>query len=169
MDRINAGFEGLRNRLCTCMSLDDHIKKMEAATAALAQTQVEDSLLTTLDMIALVKLRLASEGKRADGSDFTDYNPIYAQKRQGRGLRTGFKDFNVTGRLYASIQPEIGANGGGKVEAFIIARGAENEVKVAGQIKRDGNILQPSQSEVREATLAHSRRRIQRANDLLNG
>lgn len=148
-------------------SLDDHINKIKSATSELERTQVDDAILTTLDLIALVKLRLAEEGKRADGSSFSDYNPIYAGRREDKGLQVDRKDFNFTGRLYASIQPEVGVNAAGTVEVFIAPKGKDNEAKVAGQIKRDGNILQPSETEIREATAAHSQRRINRALGLL--
>lgn len=146
------------------MTLSEHQAKLNRAATELVGTQLEDALLTTLDIIGLVKLRLASEGKRADGSDFSDYNPIYARQRDKKGLQTSMKDFNVTGRLYASIQPEVLSTQPGNVQVGIVPRGGDNEVKVAGQTKREGgNILQPSPDEIREATLAHSKRRIDRA------
>lgn len=145
------------------MTIDAHIGSLRSALAELAKTQVEDCLLTTLDMIAFVKLRLAEGGGNSGGGQFSDYSPIYSKRRQEKGLQVGYKDFNVTGQLYASIQPEIRAAELGKVEVDIIPMGADNQAKVAGQIKRDGNILEPSQNEIQDATKAHEERRFTRA------
>lgn len=145
------------------MTLDEHAAQLRAAIAELAQTQVNDALQTTLDMVGFLKLRLAEGGGNADGGQFSDYSPIYSKARQKRGLQVGHKDFNVTGQLYASIQPEITGIEFGVVAVDIVPRGQDNQNKVAGQIKRDGNILQPSAQEIQDATDAHTRRRVERA------
>lgn len=150
------------------MTLDAHILVLERATKELAASQVDDNLLSTLDMIALIKIRWADQGLRADGSNFSDYTEPYAKKRQKLGLKVSAKDFNVTGELYRSIRPEVKSNGFGEVQIDIVPRG-DNQLKVAGQFKKDGNILEPSPNEIQEVTLAHSRRRITRAQQLFNG
>jgi hypothetical protein len=128
----------------------------------------EDALLTTLDVIALVKLRLAS-GENKDGGRFSDYSTLYAQKRANSGLQTEFKDFNVSGRLYASILPEaVEREQPGETQVDIIVKGEDNENKVAGQFKRDGNIIEPSESEISDTVDAWSKRRINRANSLFS-
>lgn len=148
------------------MSIDEHMAKLKAGLADLARTQVQDAVLTTQDMIGFVKLRLAEGGGNASGSQFTDYSPIYSKKRAEKGLQTGFKDFNVTGRLYASILPEVKATQLGEVHVDIVPRGADNQAKVAGQLNRDGNILEPSQTEINDATQAHQSRRFARAQQI---
>ena len=148
------------------MTLDEHMAKLKAGLADLARTQVQDALLTTQDMIGFVKLRLAEGGGNARGSQFTDYSPIYSKKRAEKGLQTSFKDFNVTGRLYASILPEVKATQLGEVHVDIVPRGADNQAKAAGQLKRDGNILEPSQTEINDATQAHQSRRFARAQQI---
>ena len=148
------------------MSIDEHMAKLRAGLADLARTQVQDAVLTTQDMIGFVKLRLAEGGGNASGSQFTDYSPIYSKKRAEKGLQTGFKDFNVTGRLYASILPEVKATQLGEVHVDIVPRGADNQAKVAGQLNRDGNILEPSQTEINDATQAHQSRRFARAQQI---
>lgn len=148
------------------MTIDAHISSLRLALAELAATQVEDCLLTSLDMIAFVNLRLAEGGGKAGGGQFTDYSPIYSKQRQSKGLQVSHKDFNVTGQLYASIQPEVKAVELGKVEVDILPRGLDNQMKVVGQIKRDGNILQPSPAEIQDATKAHEQRRFARAQKL---
>lgn len=148
------------------MSIDEHMAKLKAGLADLARTQVQDAVLTTQDMIGFVKLRLAEGGGNASGSQFTDYSPIYSKKRAEKGLQTGFKDFNVTGRLYASILPEVKATQLGEVHVDIVPRGSDNQAKVAGQLKLDGNILEPSQAEINDATQAHQSRRFARAQQI---
>ena len=149
------------------MSIDEHMAKLKAGLADLARTQVQDAVLTTQDMIGFVKLRLAEGGGNARGSQFTDYSPIYSKKRAEKGLQTGFKDFNVTGRLYASILPEVKATQLGEVHVDIVPRGADNQAKVAGQFAREKtNILTPSPSEIADATQAHQSRRFARAQQI---
>ena len=148
------------------MTLDEHQAKLKGVLVELARTQVGDALLTSLDMIAFVKLRLAEGGGNSQGGQFTDYSPIYSKRRQEKGLQVAHKDFNVTGQLYASIQPQVKAASLGVVEVDIIPRGADNQMKVIGQLKRDGNILQPSQQEIDDATQAHQQRRFERASRL---
>lgn len=148
------------------MTLDEAGTKFGNAIAELASTQVEDNLLTTLDLIGFVKLRLAEGGGRADGSAFSDYSPIYSKVRAAKGLKVSDKDFNVTGQLYASIKPEVKAVAFGKIEIDINVRGSENELKVIGQISRDGNILTPSPSEISDAIVANTKRRFERVRQL---
>lgn len=146
------------------MTLDEHAAQLQNAIAELAKTQVEDCTLTTLDIIAGVKLRLAENGGNSEGAQFTDYSPIYGKQRAKRGLQQNFKDFNFSGRLYASIQPEVKGVSFGVVEVDIVPRGQDNEAKVAGQMRREnGNILTPNAQEIQDATDAHTRRRFERA------
>jgi hypothetical protein len=149
------------------VSLDEHLQELDRAIAEIAQTQLEDAQLTTLDAIALVKLRLAS-GENKDGNQFSDYSTLYAQKRAAKGLQTGVKDFNVTGRLYSSILPEVESVEVGKVVVAIVPKGVDSQNKVKGQIKRDGLIITPSANEIADITDAYSRRRSARINNLLN-
>ena len=142
------------------MTVDDAENRLKSALAQLAETQVRDCLLTTLDMIAFVKLRLAEGGGNSRGGAFTDYSPIYGKVRKEKGLQVAFKDFNVTGQLYASIKPEVKAVSLGVVEVDIIPRGIDNNDKVRGQLKRDGNILYPTEAEIDDAIQAHTQRRV---------
>jgi hypothetical protein len=114
-----------------------------------------------------LKLRLAS-GENKDGNQFSDYSTLYAQKRAAKGLQTGVKDFNVTGRLYSSILPEVESVEVGKVVVSIVPKGVDSQNKVKGQIKRDGLIITPSANEIADITDAYSRRRSARINNLLN-
>lgn len=149
------------------MTIDEHIGFLNRAIVELGKTQAEDALLSTLDLIGLIKLRLAEQGTRADGSAFSDYSPIYGKVRQSKGLQTGRKDFNVTGQLYNSIRPEITGQSVGEVRASITVRGSDNQLKVKGQIKRDGVIIEPSKGEVLEIINIHTPRRFARAQQLL--
>ena len=142
------------------MTVDDAENRLKSALAQLAETQVQDCLLTTLDMIAFVKLRLAEDGGRADGSDFTFYSVKHSITRTNKGLQIAYKDFNMTGQLYASIKPEVKAVSLGVVEVDIIPRGIDNNDKVRGQLKRDGNILYPTEAEIDDAIQAHTQRRV---------
>jgi hypothetical protein len=147
------------------MSIDEHIEKLRRFRDELVETQVEDALLSTLDAIALLKLRLAS-GENSTGGQFSDYSTLYSNQRADRGLQTGVKDFNVSGQLYISILPEVVSSEPGTVHVDVVPRGNDNQNKVKGQFKRDGNILLPSKDEIKDVTVAYSRRRIVRINSL---
>lgn len=149
------------------MTIDEHIKLLEEITVELAATQLDDALLSSLDLSALLKLRLA-RGENADGGRFTDYSDLYAKERQSKGLQTGRKDFNVTGQLYASIQPEVASSTFGNVQVNITAKGEDNQLKVRGARHYKGDeVLEVSESEINEVARLHSQRRIERAANLL--
>mgnify|MGYP001612209849 CR=1 FL=1 len=148
------------------MTLDEAETTFKNAIQQLAESQVEDNLLTALDMLAGVKLRLAEGGGRADGSAFSDYSPIYSKVRATKGLKISDKDFNVTGQLYASMKPDVKSVNFGEVRIDLTVRGSDNEIKVIGQLKRDGNILEPSPAEILDAIEANKKRRFERARNL---
>lgn len=149
------------------MTLDEHSAQLQNALAELAKTQVDDCLATSLDLIAFAKLRLAEGGGNFDGNQFTDYSPIYAKTRAKKGLQTGFKDFNVSGQLYASMHPEVKGVSLGVVEVNIAPRGSDNEAKLAGQLKREGgNVFYPTAAEIQDATDAHEKRRFERVRQI---
>lgn len=149
------------------MTIDEAEITFKNAIQKLAESQLADCQLTTLDMIGFIKLRLAEGGGNADGGQFTDYSTVYGKVRQAKGLQVNFKDFNVSGRLYASIRPNVKSATFGRVEIDIVPSGADNELKVAGQFKREGgNILYPSPQEIQDATDAHTKRRLEAAQKL---
>lgn len=149
-------------------TLKEHIATLENAIATLAVEQVNLSLQTTLDGIAFLKQRLA-QGENADGGRFSDYGELYAMERQGRGLQADRKDFNVTGQLYASIQPELTASNADQVRVNIVPKGRENELKVAGAAHYKGDIvLALSDSEITDMVALHEARVSRKVDELLN-
>lgn len=150
------------------MGLIDHINNLGRLKSKLDSTRDDDALLTSLDAIALLKLRLA-EGESADGSPFSDYSKDYEDFRREKGLQTGAKDFNVTGQLYASIQPEVVASSSGSTEVAISPRGEENKAKVRGANHYKGDIvIALSESELDEVFEAWKRRRQNRVRGEIN-
>lgn len=149
------------------MSIATTIKLYQDAIADLAQNQAEDALLVALDAKALVTTRWYTLGTNFQGSSFTDYNPVYAEQREEKGLQTEFKDFNDTGDLNASLQPFVVAEDVGKVTVEVKARDRENQAKLNGQAKRDGNILLMSEQEEKIVLDAWVKRRLARMNKII--
>lgn len=149
------------------MNLNEAESKFNRLIEELAKSQVNDALATSLDIIAFVKLRVAEGGGNSEGGQFTDYSTIYSKKRQEKGLQVGFKDFNVTGQLYASIHPNVKSVKFGEVQLDITARGVDNQMKIAGQFAREkGHIFYPTQQEITDAIDAHTKRRVAAAQKL---
>lgn len=123
-------------------------EKIRANIAALRANQAQETLRVTLDLIALVRLRVQTEGKDYQEQDFDPYTPGYARRRAKAGYQVGYVDFTRTGRLWASVQPEVQAQGGDVVSIQVAPRGQDNVDKARGARAKRGNILLPSESEV---------------------
>lgn len=151
------------------MAFDAHINRLKKVLEELQAAQVEHSLLSNLDLIGLLKLRLA-KGQNAQGGRFTDYSDIYAKERREAGLQTQFKDFNVSGRLYASIQPEVISESNNRIETAITAKGQDNQLKIRGaRHYRGDEVLEISADEIATVTRLHAGRINDKLNQLLNG
>lgn len=109
------------------------------------------------DISALIKLRIQGSGENFQGSKFTPYTPGYATQRQKKGFQIGYVDFTRTGRLWASVYPDVDGSGA-KYTIVISAHGVDNIRKVEGSEKKRGNILRPSQDELNLASQANEAR-----------
>lgn len=112
------------------------------------EARQKTALITALDLIALVKLRIQTEGRDANNQSFVPYTLPYAKDRQNFGAQTGFVDFTRTGRMWASIRPEIIEDTIEKTVVEIKSRTAEGQAKLNGQFKKRGNILLPTNEEI---------------------
>jgi hypothetical protein len=141
--------------------IDFKIKLLERK-AELLRTRSQDAVLSALDLLALVKLRINRKGENSEGSNFTPYSKDYKKERVKRGAQVAYKDFNVTGRLQANIAPQIENETANTTTVSIGARSKENRDKLAGQFKRDGNILTPNKTEIELLKKVYATRRKKR-------
>lgn len=109
------------------------------------------------DLAALIKLRIQGSGENYQGAKFSPYTSGYATQRQKKGFQIGYVDFTRSGRLWASVYPDVDGNGA-KYTIVISAHGADNIQKVEGAVKKRGNILRPSQDELNLAEQANAAR-----------
>lgn len=143
------------------MDAKDYIAKLRANLQALEEQRQTEVLRIALDATALLKLRIQTTGKNAEGQSFAPYTPGYTKQRQKKGAQTGYFDFTVTGRAMANIQPRVEANETGKTVVVIGARDQDNIDKIRGQFKKRGNILRLSQNEIQMVSDAN-RERLQK-------
>lgn len=109
------------------------------------------------DLSTLIKLRIQGSGENYLNTKFSPYTPGYAKQRAKKGFQTSYVDFTRTGRLFASVYPDLKGNGS-IVEVVISAHGQDNIDKVEGALKKRGNILRPSQEELDLAEQANNAR-----------
>lgn len=140
------------------MKARDFSRKIRANLAAMRANRPAETLRVTLDLIALVRLRVQSEGKDYREQDFEPYTPGYARQRAKAGYQVGYVDFTRTGRLWASVQPEVTAQSGDVLQIRVAPQGQDNVDKARGARRKRGNILLPSDSEVAIARAANQER-----------
>lgn len=109
------------------------------------------------DLTVQVKLRVQGSGENYLNTKFSPYTPGYAVQRQKKGFQSSYVDFTRTGRLWASVYPDVQGNSA-VMTVVISAHGQDNIDKVEGAVKKRGNILRPSQEEFDLAEQANNAR-----------
>lgn len=132
--------------------------KIRAGIQAMRANRAAETLRVTLDLIALVRLRVQAEGRDYREMDFAPYTPGYARQRAKAGYQADYVDFTRTGRLWASVQPEVTAQAGDTLEILVSPKGQDNQDKARGARRKRGNILLPSEAEVAIARAANAER-----------
>lgn len=128
----------------------DFVEALKKAREEARQQRPAFTLKMALDTLALIKLRIQGSGQDFEGAPFADYNPIYAKYgREKKGYQSSFVDFTRQGRMWANIVPQVVEATPMKVVVETGAQDDENRAKLAGQVKKRGNILTPSADEVR--------------------
>lgn len=137
----------------------DFIQQLKKAREEIRQNRPAESLKMALDVLALMKLRIQGKGEDFEGNPFVGYNPIYAKYgRERQGYQSGYVDFTRKGRMWANISPSIIENTVTRTVVETGARDQENQKKLAGQVKKRGNILTPSDSERNMVAAANAAR-----------
>lgn len=140
------------------MNAKDFAARLRANIQALRDNQQAETLRITLDLIALIRLRVQTEGLDYQESEFAPYTPGYARQRAKAGYQTEYVDFTRTGRLWASVQPEVSAQSGDVIEVNVGPRGQDNIDKARGARRKRGNITLPSESELAIARAGNEER-----------
>lgn len=128
------------------------IRDLEYRSAQLASERAENCLRLSLNLKALVQLRIQRTGTNSDGVPFSPYSPDYAKKREKEGYQTSIRDYTVTGAMWASITPTIVRQLEGTTIVVIKAATNENQVKLNAALVKpkenpSGNLLVPNQKE----------------------
>ena len=141
------------------MTADEYKRNLREARLRLAAERPREALRITLDLMALVKLRIQTSGRDSNERRFAPYTGQYAKYgRQRKGYQSQYVDFTRTGRLWASVVPRVARNTSAATEILVAPRDAENAAKLAGQVAKRGNILIPTEQELEAARAANLER-----------
>lgn len=143
------------------MNARDYIRNLRARLEALEAARPAETLRITLDLVALVKLRVQTRGENFRETPFAPYTSGYARQRAKAGYQVGYVDFTRTGRLWASVRPEVVKNEPGRTLIQVTARTADDQDKLRGARRKRGNILLPSEKEI-EIARRSNRERIRK-------
>lgn len=142
--------------------------QIRAAIKKLNDERPREALRIVQDLSTLIKLRIQGSGENAEGSPFEAYTPQYSiYGRQRQGYQSEYVDFTRTGRLFASVQPQIIEAEKTRTIVTLEPTGQENILKAAGQVRKRGNILTPSKEEIDIARGANNDRVIKIINEFL--
>lgn len=89
------------------MFIKDLLDKIAKAKAEMIANRERDALAIATDQIALMKLRIQSEGADFDNVPFVPYSAGYAQERKDAGYQIAFVDLTRSGRFLASFVPVV--------------------------------------------------------------
>lgn len=126
--------------------------------AALRANRTAETLTITLDLIGQIRLRIQTEGEDYQNTPFAPYVPGYAKQRARAGYQVGHVDFTRTGALMRSIQPQVIKEDQDSTTIEVAPRGADNEIKAIGAVRKRGNITLPSDDEIAIAAESNTRR-----------
>ncbi len=131
--------------------------KIRQNLADLRNNREREVRIIANDLATLIKLRIQRSGQNYLNQPFSPYTPGYAAQRQKRGRQVAYVDYTDTGRMWASVYPDVEGSGA-SVTAVIQAHGQDNRDKVEGAVKKRGNILRPSKDELDLAEQANAAR-----------
>lgn len=141
----------------TIKELADYYRALQERLAAERQ---EKALVIAGDLLALIQLRIQSEGRNAQGARFSPYSPGYAKQRRAKGAQTNYVDFTVTGEMWRNTRPVVISHTLFTTLVEIAPRTESNAVKMGAALTRPkssprGNLLTPSDSEVADVSVSN--------------
>lgn len=124
----------------------------------------KSALITAFDLIALVKLRVQTQGKDSNNVSFVPYTLPYAKEVKRQGGNPNKVTFTRTGRMWAAIKPEIIEDTIERTVVEIKARTQDAQNKLNGQFRKRGNILLLTDEEIEIALEGHLERILNETN-----
>lgn len=140
------------------MTADQYSADLRARIRAMRANRPQDVLRITFDLIGQIRLRVQSSGEDFRGRPFDPYTPDYAKQRAKAGYQVGYVDLTRTGRLWASVRPEVIQSTQESTTVEVAPRGQDNVDKARGQVRKRGNIILPSDEELNIAAQANRER-----------
>lgn len=151
--------------MATFNSMKEYVDAMRARLVKMTEERRRDAILTALDAIALVQLRIRTEGKDADGADFVPYDPVY-EKSKFAEFNNSFVDFTRTGSMLNSLTPEIIEETIEFIRVEIKPNNQSDQTKLNAHEKKWGNILRLSEEELQFVLQAWRDRRLKHLTDV---
>lgn len=140
------------------MNARDLANQIRRNVEALRNNREQELKIIGSDLAALIKLRIQGSGRNYLNQPFSPYSPGYSAQRQKKGRQIGYVDYTDTGRMWASVYPDVDGNGA-KYTVVISAHGVDNIRKVQNaETKRGDLILRPSKDELDLAAKANEAR-----------
>lgn len=130
-------------------SIRDLINRIAQARDQIIANREREVLTLAGDQIALIKLRLQTEGVNAQRQPWIPYTSDYAKRRAKDGYQVKFVDFTITGRTLASIVPIVVNSNLLSTTVEIRPGSDETRAIIAGLNNKRPGILDPSQDEIR--------------------
>lgn len=143
------------------MTPDQFERLQRSRLEALAANRERDCLRITNDLLGQIRLRVQTTGENYLEQSFAPYTEQYANRRAKLGYQTGYVDFTRTGRAWASVRPETIDRTDRSVTVQVASRTAQDRVKFQGAVRKRGNLLLPSKSEIDIAQEANRARILQ--------
>lgn len=135
------------------MNLHEWGELMRKRVQRMNDNRNKDALVISLDLKALVQLRIQSTGKAYTGSVFSPYSEGYKKVRQKAGAQISKRTFTLKGEMWRNIRPEVIGGGATSVVVEIVARDTLNRKKLSAALVQPksnpaGNILRPNEREL---------------------
>lgn len=115
------------------MRVSDHIRQIREFLDRQTGEEMEQRFLRLAsDVRDAVRDRVQTAGQDRTGQAFAPYVPDYAKRRAKAGYQIRKVDYTRTGRLWASILPEVVERTDTGIVIEIGPRGEDNRVKLLG-------------------------------------
>lgn len=148
------------------VSIRQYIDRLIAAKNSLIASRVDEVMKITLDVNALLKIRIQSRGEDYSGAKFEPYTPGYARTREKAGFQIAHVDLTRSGKTMASIMPVVQESS--IFATVIIIQGADEQSRaiIRGLSKKRGDILRYSETELALARSANRQRILKHLQNL---
>lgn len=140
------------------MAFERILARIRQIKADIINNRERDMLRIALDQVALIKLRIQTSGKNANGNPFAPYDPNYSKQRQKAGYQVGFVDYTRTGQFWAGIRPRVVSSDIFQTTVQLESDNPRGEDILAGAEKKRGNLLTPSKEEIEFVRTANKKR-----------